>query len=183
MGSVLEIYNVDPQLSLTLSGQRVVDDLACFYPISPSLPPATSSPHKQLFMMGAQQSKKFNDLTRDELAECIRALGSSFEMYAEAVLENGIDGSISSLGDDELRETLEDLGVSSRLHTRVLTRKWKTAKEAKSPVSLNEQTSNVAPPDITKKVSKKDLLRKLGETNPKLVIRTSFPPPTEGTLR
>jgi hypothetical protein len=134
--------------------------------------------------MGAQQSKKFNDLTRDEVAEGIRTLGSTFETYAEAVLENGIDGSIlSSLDEDELRETLEDLGVSSRLHARVLTIKWKTAKEAKSPLSRNEQTSNVTPPEITKKVSKKVMVWKMAEANPKLVIRRSFPPPTEDTLR
>jgi hypothetical protein len=85
--------------------------------------------------MGAQQSKKFNDLTRGEVAEGIRALGSSFGTYAEAVLENGIDGSIlSCLDEDKLSETLKDLGVSSRLHARVLTSKWETASsEKRSP--------------------------------------------------
>jgi hypothetical protein len=145
--------------------------------------------------MGALQSKSFNDLTRDEVAEGIRELGSNFDTYAEAVLGSGIDGSLlSSLDEDELRETLEDLGVSSRLHARVLTNKWKTAKEAKDTLLWNEQASpdfvrrvpdNVTPPEIkiTKEVSKKDMVRKMAEANPKLVIRTSFPPPTKDTLR
>jgi hypothetical protein len=139
--------------------------------------------------MGAQQSKSFNDLTRDEVADGIRELGSNFEAFAEAALENGIDGSLlSSLDEDELRETLEDLGVSSRLHARVLTNKWNKTKEAKSPLLLNDGTPSdsiesvhdgVTPP----KINKKEKARKMAETNPKLVIRSSFPPPTKETLR
>ena len=71
--------------------------------------------------MGLTLSKS---TTPRELANYLEGLGPAYSRYAEAVLENLIDGStiISSNSKGEVSELLEDLGVS-RLHIKFLSAK------------------------------------------------------------
>lgn len=71
--------------------------------------------------MGLTLSKS---TTSRELADYLEGSGPAYSRYAEAVLENLVDGAtiISSNSKGDVSELLEDLGVS-RLHIKVLTTK------------------------------------------------------------
>ena len=66
-------------------------------------------------------SPKLEALTKEEVAEAVRALGPKYEEYADASRDNGIDGALlESLQDKEIEETMDELEIASKLHRRVL---------------------------------------------------------------
>ena len=93
--------------------------------------------------MGLTLSKS---TTPRELADYLEGLGPAYSRYAEAVLENLVDGAaiISSNSKGDVSELLEDRGVS-RLHIKVLSTKIleavETAAAQPKAVSLPSSTA------------------------------------------
>lgn len=76
-------------------------------------------------------SKPLEDLTKEEVAKVVTDLGDRYIDYASLFVEHGIDGGLlNSLDETGALETCEDLGISNRLHRRVLLRGLEKAKEA-----------------------------------------------------
>lgn len=74
--------------------------------------------------MGLDQSRPLEQWQASEVARGVSKLGQQYDSYSAAFFENGVDGAfLASLTEDEVKETLDDLGVESRLHRRVLTKK------------------------------------------------------------
>ena len=76
----------------------------------------------------------------DDVSKALHGMGRKFEAYADAVSENQVDGSLllSFLQDGTLDETFDDLGLSNRLHRRVLTKKLQDLSQQRQ-----EQQQNV----------------------------------------
>lgn len=82
-------------------------------------------------------SMKDHDLTPEGLAEMIGTLGCAYEDYKAAIISNGVDGkTLSSLASDEsaLIEALSDLGITKKLHQKVIM--------SKLPLLLSAGASN-----------------------------------------
>ena len=82
-------------------------------------------------------------LTPEDLAELVGTLGSAYEGYKAAIVSNGMDGdALSLLADDEksLVEAFDDLGITTKLHQKVIL--------SKLPLLLPVGTTN-APVDVT----------------------------------
>lgn len=89
-------------------------------------------PHIHNFTMGAKLSTPLADVSCEELATKLVGLGSKYEVYADAVRENAVDGELlDGFDETEFAETLDDLQVHSRLHRRVLTKEWQSLKQLK----------------------------------------------------
>ena len=79
--------------------------------------------------MGASQGKPVTKLTREEVAQAVESIGKGYQIYKAMLLRNGVDGSLlDSLSDVEMEETLDDLGITNRLHRRVLVKTLQIAK-------------------------------------------------------
>jgi class 3 adenylate cyclase len=77
--------------------------------------------HSSSIIMGNNGSSppRIEDISTEELSTFIASLGDRYTTYAEAIQANGVDGELlSTMTEDEFQETLDDLGVSSRLHRR-----------------------------------------------------------------
>lgn len=84
--------------------------------------------------MGLEHSKPLAELQVDDIAAVVEQLGKHYTEIANAIRENGVDGAfLETLNSTELQETLDDLGVTNRLHRRVLERKLASAVEARRP--------------------------------------------------
>jgi hypothetical protein len=90
--------------------------------------------------MGASPSTPFEDITKEEVSEAVANLGDRYEGYCETFVGNGIDGSFLGLLDSEkmVQETLDDLGITNRLHRRVLVIELQKTRAEKD--SLGKQT-------------------------------------------
>jgi class 3 adenylate cyclase len=79
--------------------------------------------------MGVTASKPFGAITKEEIATAVTELGDRYEVYHGALVGNGVDGSfLEGLSDIEIQETLDDLGITNRLHRRVLIKELRDAK-------------------------------------------------------
>lgn len=79
--------------------------------------------------MGATSSKPFGAITKEEIAASVAELGDRYEVYFATLVGNGVDGSfLEGLSDSEVHETLDDLGITNRLHRRVLMKELRDAK-------------------------------------------------------
>lgn len=82
--------------------------------------------------MGTSPSKPFVELTKEEVSSAVANLGDRYEGYREALVGNGVDGSLlATLDGVELLETLDDLHIANRLHRRVLLMELNKAKVPK----------------------------------------------------
>ena len=80
-------------------------------------------------------------------------MGCKFEQYADSVLENQVDGAFlhSLMQDDDegdggvggIEETLDDLGISNRLHRRVLMKKLKDISEQQQQQQQQQQSQQM----------------------------------------
>ena len=94
-------------------------------------------------------------LTAADVAELIGTLGPAYEEYKTAIVSNGVDGeALSSLAGDELSlvEALNDLGITKKLHQKVIISKLpllQTLHTAKAPDATPTTASQGhAPPEL-----------------------------------
>ncbi|CAB9511196.1 expressed unknown protein [Seminavis robusta] len=74
--------------------------------------------------MGADQSIPLLQWTCDDVASGVASLGHQYTQYTQIIRDQEIDGPyLTGVPSDEIDEGLTNLGVSSRLHKRVLSRK------------------------------------------------------------
>ncbi|CAB9503396.1 expressed unknown protein [Seminavis robusta] len=115
--------------------------------------------------MGADQSKGIAQWDVEEVAAAAETLGRHFKPYADTMRGSGIDGIfLASLSTTEVQETLDDLGVESRLHRRVLARKLRVALEgdactvscSQSVVSWDSTSPRERRPSARKSMSEKE---------------------------
>ena len=70
-----------------------------------------------------------------ELAEQLKRLGSAYDSYVPAIIDNAIDGNLLlNLKDEEIMEALKELGVDKTVHRRLLATKIFEAR-GRSPVT------------------------------------------------
>lgn len=79
------------------------------------------------------------DKTPGELAALLSTLGAAYEAYASIVADNGVDGALlfSLSSKEEISETLVDLGITNKIHWRVLTSRILEAIEAGAAAAPN----------------------------------------------
>jgi len=78
--------------------------------------------------MGNNESTPLEEITKDEIVAKVKDLGDKFAEYASAIDENGVDGDLlAGMNEDDFLETLDDLGVTSRLHRRKLLQEFRKA--------------------------------------------------------
>jgi DNA-directed RNA polymerase subunit N (RpoN/RPB10) len=76
--------------------------------------------------MGNNGSTPLEDVTKDQVAQRVSELGDKFSSYAAAIDENGVDGDLlAGMNEEDFNETLDDLGVTSRLHRRKLLQEFR----------------------------------------------------------
>ena len=76
-----------------------------------------------------------------ELVEQLKRLGSAFESYIPAIIDNAVDGNLLlALKDDEIMEALKELGVDKIVHRRLLATKIFEAR-GQSPVTTAGTTT------------------------------------------
>ena len=76
--------------------------------------------------MGNNGSTPLDDISKDQVVERVSSLGEKFATYAESIDENGVDGDLlAGMNEDDFQETLDDLGVTSRLHRRKLLQEFR----------------------------------------------------------
>lgn len=87
--------------------------------------------------MGLEQSKPLEQWQASDVAAEVGNLGQQYTSYSAHLFENGVDGAfLASLSNEEVKETLDDLGIDSRLHRRVLEKKLNAVKAGKTGVSI-----------------------------------------------
>merc|ERR1740123_758767 len=69
--------------------------------------------------------KKINEWGELEIQQWIDSFGARYKQYASNFLENGVDGELLM---DLTEDDLEDIGISSRLHRRVILSKIRGLK-------------------------------------------------------
>jgi hypothetical protein len=85
--------------------------------------------------------KPLAEITAEEISNAIAALGTAYQGYKDAFLDNGVDGDmVASMTEDEFHEFSEELGVTSKLH------KKKILTELKKLQNVN---MCVRPPEAT----------------------------------
>jgi class 3 adenylate cyclase len=88
--------------------------------------------------MGSSQSRPFSDLSPEEISFAVANLGERYNGYCDAVIANGVDGSLLiALDESEIEETLDDLHITNRLHRRVLIRELNKAQSSNDFVSAS----------------------------------------------
>ena len=71
--------------------------------------------------MGTGSSKPLNEWSSEDLTEGLDTISPKYKAYKESIVENGVDGAfLVSLEENEIDETLDDLGIQNRLHRRIL---------------------------------------------------------------
>ena len=94
--------------------------------------------------MGADQSS-LSEWTAEDVVNAVSALGEQYPQYADAIRSNNINGPfLQKLRRDGIEEKLVDLGVSSRLHRRVLIKKIAGARKQCSAIKRSA-TAPVSP--------------------------------------
>ena len=74
--------------------------------------------------MGLHISTPIQEWDSDDLADGLISLGEEYALYADAVLDHRLDGSVlATLLPGEIKETLRDLGIRDRLHRKSLQKK------------------------------------------------------------
>ncbi|CAB9519829.1 Putative serine/threonine-protein kinase/receptor [Seminavis robusta] len=80
--------------------------------------------------MGSDLSVPLDEATKDDVVARVTSLGEKFEGYADAIDENGVDGDLLvGMNEDDFQETMDDLGITSRLHRRKLLQEFRKACE------------------------------------------------------
>lgn len=76
--------------------------------------------------MGNTESVPLEECSKEHVVKRVSSFGDKFAAYAAAIDENGVDGDLlSGMNEDEFNETLDDLGVKSRLHRRKLLQEFR----------------------------------------------------------
>jgi hypothetical protein len=137
--------------------------------------------------MGASTSKPLRDLSTEEVANAVQSKGPKFGTYAEAICDNGVDGGLlASLDEDTLAETFEDLGITNRLHKRVLAEHWKQAKE--QVIKLDDSRDKASsggegvvrtPEEVAEREASMNQYLELLRQNPKMRCQPITEPPEE----
>ena len=97
--------------------------------------------------MGNDLSVPLEQVSKDEVVARVNSLGEKFQGYTAAIDENGIDGDVlAGMNEDEFIETLDDLGIDSRLHRRRLLQEFRKACEAMDGnTTVSSYSSNAEP--------------------------------------
>ena len=86
--------------------------------------------------MGSGKSKSLAELDAQEVSNAIAKLGKNYDVYADTSRDNGVDGTLlAGLTEQEFRETLDDLGITNRLHRRVFVKAFDSARQQKAALS------------------------------------------------
>jgi hypothetical protein len=95
--------------------------------------------------MGSEQSKSLAELDASEISNAIKELGSKYDGYANTSKDNGVDGKLlAALTEHEFHETLDDLGITNRLHRRVLHQAFDTARQQQQRKGVSVAQSKAA---------------------------------------
>ncbi|CAB9508922.1 unknown protein [Seminavis robusta] len=90
--------------------------------------------------MGSAPSKTLEEWSSEDLSQELTRLGPKYQSYSGAIADNGLDGSIlASLTDQELDETLDDLGFQNRLHRLVVRKKLAAVSRSSSKSTSSEE--------------------------------------------
>lgn len=100
--------------------------------------------------MGTPLSKPVEEWTSEDVAIIVGTTGGKYEAYAEAIQEEGVCGLVLS-NEKELEETLTDLKITSKLHRRILRKKWAVY----SGLKLAEEEEEKSPPTARGKSRKR----------------------------
>jgi hypothetical protein len=97
--------------------------------------------------LALSSGKRFEEWTPEDVAKVVCDVGEAFSGYGQLLVDNGIDGAVISSfeTDDELKTSLEEIGITKNIHIRTLITKLNQVKQKIVATATEEEaTANTA---------------------------------------